>query len=95
MIGAAIIAGSNLHFLARMGSKHPTILAIIIVPTNDRDTTKANCISLYISTIRRPFATANVAPTISETLNSFQTILRVSENCNSSTAKPRITSVEL
>ena len=39
MNGAAITAGSSLHFFAINGSKHPVILAITTVTNNASETT--------------------------------------------------------
>lgn len=93
--GAAIIAGSTLHFLAIIGSIQPIHFDKITVPINDKEIVKASKGSWYISKIRKPFTADKITLTINAIRNSLNKALKKSEKWISSKARPRMIIVEV
>ena len=95
MSGAAMSAGSRPSFFAATGKSPPVTLAQATVHMSASDTTAASRASPYLSMMTPVSTSASAVPTTSDTRSSFHSIASVSEKCSSSTARPRIMSVEL
>ena len=90
-----MIAGSQCSFFAKSGRSPPISLEMMIVAMSDSDTTTASVTLLYMIQIRRPFARESAAPTIREMRNSLNSTRNTSLSLISSSASPRMISVEL
>ena len=93
--GDAIIAGSRPICFASSGNIQPINLEMITVAMSENEITRASPRLWYIKKMRAPFAVASTMPTSKETSNSFHTTRKKSWNRISSSAIPRMTSVEL
>ena len=92
--GADMSAGSMCSFLAAIGSRQPSDLAMKSVQMSVSETTAATSASPYWSQMRRKLTAASTVPHSSATRASFHQTVSTSPRSISPSASPRMTMVE-